>query len=206
MNNQSALGIIFRVPEYGKVKKRLALQIGADRALKIYTTMLFKTIENVSKLKDINIYGFYDGNVSALPDILNKFPLIPQKGDDLGERMFNAIKFLFEKGYKKAALIGSDSPDLPVSYVEDAFLQLNAHEVLIGPTIDGGYYLIGMKTPLDKIFKGIIWGSSSVLKDTISIANKEGIKYFLLPEWYDIDDVEGLKRWENKQLSDLSRP
>lgn len=191
---------MFRIPEYGKVKKRLAIQIGTDEAFKAYTAMLYGTIENLSKLTDIDIYGFYDGIVSTQQDILKKFQNMLQKGKDLGERMLNAVHQLFEMGYEKVVLIGADSPDLPIDYINDAFIKLDTYELVIGPTEDGGYYLIGMNKPLDIIFKNIQWGSSTVIKDTVSIAEKEGIEYFLLPQWYDIDDVEGLRKWQNSRL------
>lgn len=189
---------MFRVPEYGKVKKRLAAQIGDDNAFRAYTAMLYETIQNVSRLTDVDIYGFYDGTVSVQHNLLKIFQSIPQNGKDIGEKMFNALKWLFEKRYSKAALIGADSPDLPVEYIKDAFLKLSFYELVIGPANDGGYYLIGMNSPLDIIFEGIKWGSNSVMNDTIAIAEMEGINYFLLPKWYDIDDVEGLKRWRKK--------
>lgn len=201
MNNKPALGIVFRIPEYGKVKKRLAAQIGLDMALKTYAAMLYETIKNISKLTDIDIYGFYEGLASTHHDVFKKFQPIPQKGKDLGEKMLNAVQWLFEKGYNKVVLIGADSPDLPVYYIKDTFSKLNYYELVIGPAEDGGYYLIGMNMPLDVLFKGIKWGSNSVLKDTISIANNEGIRYFLLPQWYDIDDTKSLRKWKNQQLS-----
>ena len=197
---------MLRIPEYGKVKKRLAAQIGTENALSIYAAMLYETIENVSKLTDIDIYGFYEGLASAQYDILKKFQSMPQKGKDLGEKMLNAVQWLFEKGYRRIVLIGADSPDLPADYIKDAFLKLNTHELVIGPAADGGYYLIGMNGTLDIIFKGIKWGSSNVMQDTVSIAEKEGINYFLLPQWYDIDDIESLRQWKDQRFPDSCLP
>jgi hypothetical protein len=197
---------MFRIPEYGKVKKRLAAQIGDDRAFRAYVAMLYETIQNVSRLTDVDIYGFYEGAVSAQNNLLKMFQSIPQNGKDMGEKMFNASMWLFEKGYNKAVLIGSDSPDLPIEYIKDAFIKLDFYKLVIGPAKDGGYYLIGMNMPLDVIFKGIKWGSNSVLKDTISIAEDKGIGYFLLSQWYDIDDIESLKQWKNQQLRNSFLP
>lgn len=197
--NKSALGIMFRVPEYGKVKKRLAAQIGDEKALKAYSLMLSGTINNISSLKDTDIYGFYEGATASQQTVLKRFQSIPQQGKELGERMYNAIQWLFDKRYEKVALIGSDSPDLPSDYIKDAFLKLNSYELVIGPSEDGGYYLIGMTTPLDTIFKSIPWGTAGVLKGSILKAEKAGIRYFLLPQWYDIDDVKDLQRWNQGQ-------
>jgi len=232
MTKKSALGIFFKIPVLGKVKKRLASEIGEDEALKAYESMLKATTENVSRLRGIDLYGFYEGEITylnpTLPsdnppnpplekggttrnqegkggfekevilEFLKKIPLISQKGSDLGEKMYNAIKWLFSKGYKKISLIGSDSPDLPLTFIIDAFDKLDSYKLIIGPSEDGGYYLIGMNKLYDSIFKDIKWGHDSVLKDTISNANAAGISYFLLPEWYDIDDLNSLDRWRSK--------
>lgn len=197
MDKKSAIGIMFRIPEYGRIKKRLAVDVGADISLKAYTAMLYATVENISNLTDIDIYGFYEGTASQ-SDILKRLQAAPQKGKDLGERMFGAIMRLFEIGYSKVVLIGADSPDLPIEYIKEAFFRLDSYDLVIGPCRDGGYYLIGINRPFNAIFKGIQWGSSTVMKETISIAEKEGIEFFLLPQWYDIDDLEGLKRWKKR--------
>ena len=205
MPTKSALGIFFRIPTHGKVKKRLANEIGEDAALTAYESMLEATIENVSRLKGIDLYGFYEGGIippnppllkGGRGDYINKMPLILQKGNNLGERMYNAIQWLFDNGYQKVSLIGTDSPDLPLAFIKDAFQKLDSYKLVIGPSEDGGYYLIGMKNPFDMLFKNIEWGSDKVLKYTVSKAHSAGISYFLLPEWYDIDDLRSLSRWK----------
>jgi rSAM/selenodomain-associated transferase 1 len=219
---KSALGIFFRFPALGKVKKRLAYEIGEDAALKAYESMLDATIENVSKLKGIDIYGFYEGEITYLNfrlpsdnppipplekggkggfekewilELLKKLPLVAQKGGNLGKRMYKAIQWLFENGYQKVSLIGTDSPDLPLFFIKEAFQKLDSYELVIGPSEDGGYYLIGMKEPLEMVFKNIEWGSNTVLNDTILHAYTAKKSYFLLSEWYDIDDFNTLNRW-----------
>lgn len=224
MSNKSALGIFFRIPLYGKVKKRLAAEIGEDVAFKAYRSMLDATIENVLRIHGVDIYGFYEGEETSLNPSLppfnspltkggyreveeglrgfsGKIPLYSQQGVDLGERMSNAIKWLFNKGYEKVSLIGADSPDLPLSFITYALEKLDSYDLVIGPSEDGGYYLIGMNKPFDTIFKDINWGHDNVLKDTVSKAKAAGISYFLLPEWYDIDDLNSLNRWKLKNLA-----
>lgn len=201
MTVNNSLVIIFRTPEYGKVKKRLASETGDERAFSIYKKMLLTTIEKVLPLDNVDIYGFYDGKFPE--DIAlsyKKIILIPQKGKDLGEKLYNAASYLYEKGYRKIILIGSDSPDLPLEYISEAFLRLNSFDVIIGPSEDGGYYLIGMKKPLSFLFQNIPWGSPRVLEGTISILKKHNIPFSLLPEWYDIDNLETLKRY-NKAIA-----
>ncbi len=198
MKTECALGIFFRVPEYGKVKKRLAKDIGNEAALEEYRNMLNTTIERVSQLSQINIYGFYNGNPIYLTNIQKRLSLILQKGNDLGERMYNAISYLFKKGYKRISLIGVDSPNLPLSFIVDAFNLLKYFELVIGPSEDGGYYLIGVNKPFKILFyNNIKWGDSTVFKETLQIACKERISYHILPIWYDIDNLESLARWKN---------
>jgi rSAM/selenodomain-associated transferase 1 len=208
--NNSALGIIFRIPEFGKVKKRLAAQIGDSEALKAYASMLHITLERTSTLKDIDIYGFYRSE-SEVPQPkagaslkLNSLITLPQQGKNLDDIMLNAFEQLFNIGYHKVLLIGADSPDLPLHYIREAISMLNFYDLGIGPTEDGGFYLIGSRKPLsNQIFQGIDWGSSTVLKDTLNNVQKLKINYFLLNTWYDIDDKEGLDRWKNKLTKSL---
>lgn len=200
MRTNNSLGIIFRSPA-GKVKKRLAFEIGPERALAVYREMLLKTIKKVLSLNDLDIYGFYDGEFpEALALRYKKLVLINQQGKDLGEKMYNAVTYLYENHYNKIVLIGADSPDLPVEYISEAFSRLDSSDVVIGPSEDGGYYLIGMKRPEDYLFKDIPWGSPRVLEGTINILKKQKIPYSLLPEWYDIDNLETLNRY-NKAIS-----
>ncbi|MBI4684202.1 MAG: TIGR04282 family arsenosugar biosynthesis glycosyltransferase [Nitrospirae bacterium] len=195
MNNRSALGIFFRIPEYGKVKTRLAKEIGKHAALNEYKLMLCSTVYGFFKLNNIDFYGFYEGTIPK-PDFLKILTCLPQKGSNLGDRMLNAFEWLFRKGYKKTVITGSDIPDLPLDFLREAFKQLDFSDLTIGPSEDGGYYLIGMKKPVNTIFENITWGSDSVLDETVSIADREGIRYSLLPRWYDIDDFAALKRWK----------
>lgn len=210
MTGKSALGIFFRIPMYGKVKKRLAAEIGEEAALKAYKSMLNVTIDNVSRLQDTDIFGFYEGERTSLNITLSSFrtdgqkgfpekiSLIPQRGKNLGGRMYNAIQCLFAKGYEHVSLIGVDSPDLPLSFIVDAFKRLEFYELVIGPSEDGGYYLIGITKPIKILFTNIHWGSSNVLNETISRAEDSRISYFLLPGWYDIDNLNNLHRWKRK--------
>ena len=227
MTNKSSLGIFFRIPAPGKVKKRLAAEIGENEACKAYEYMLHETIKSVSRLRGIDLYGFYEGektssNPSLSPSVspltkgeyrgieeelgglMGQIPLYSQKGVNLGERMCNAVKWFFHKGYEKVSLVGTDSPDLPFSFLEDAFQKLDSHNLVIGPSEDGGYYLIGMNKPHEVIFEGIQWGHESVLRDTICRAKAAGISYFLLSEWYDIDDLDGFNRWRCRNLKSLA--
>lgn len=196
MSNDSALGIMFRIPEHGKVKKRLAAQIGHDEALKAYASMLYETITNVSRLKGVDIYGFYEGKVSQQTNVLEIFDVLAQHGKDIGEKMLNAVNQLLKMGYNKVILIGSDSPDVPLKIIYEAFDKLDHHDIVVGPSEDGGYYLIGMKRLLPAVFKDISWGTSDVMSSTLENIKKAKLSVSLLSQWYDIDNLTSLNRWK----------
>ena len=129
-----------------------------------------------------------------------EYRYLPQRGRDLGERMKNGFLDTFTRGFEKVVLIGSDIPDLPLSFVEEAFTSLSEMDAVIGPSFDGGYYLIGFTKGafLPRVFEGIAWGTEKVFKSTIQILTDEKRKLYVLPRWRDIDTIEDLK--------DLSTP
>jgi rSAM/selenodomain-associated transferase 1 len=119
--------------------------------------------------------------------------LVKQEGNDLGERIQNGFAWGFSHGFKRVVIMGSDSPTLPTSFIEEAFHRLQSEPVVLGPALDGGYYLIGMTPPIPDIFQEIPWGSCRVLSETKKRLNR----FYLLPYWYDIDypkDITFLKR------------
>ncbi|TAN41971.1 MAG: glycosyltransferase [Nitrospirae bacterium] len=193
---RAALGVFFRTPEMGRCKSRLAVALGEEKAFDVYKAMLSATFNNLGNLRGIDVFGFYDG---LKPFGLPPNPIIeffPQQGETLGERMHKALKLMLGFKYYKAALIGSDIPDLPVQYIHDAFDHLDLNDLVLGPAEDGGYYLIGMKRPLGFLFDDMEWGDDRVLGETIKRAEKHNISYALLPQWHDIDDLEGLGQWK----------
>lgn len=122
------------------------------------------------------------------------FDLIEQKGRTLGDRIHNAFVYAHRSNSKRTVIIGTDSPTLPPRIIEKAFKVLSRKEIVIGPSVDGGYYLIGMKEPCAEIFKRVRWSSASVLKKTLANVKSLGKTTALLEEWYDVDDREGLER------------
>jgi glycosyltransferase A (GT-A) superfamily protein (DUF2064 family) len=111
--------------------------------------------------------------------------------------MLNAFIYVFNSGYKKAVLIGSDLPGLPAAFVENAFLALDTADAVIGRSTDGGYYLIGFRkeTCSPDYFKGITWSTSSVYQRTIKKFSRSKKSLYMLPEWIDIDDHNDLKKF-----------
>jgi rSAM/selenodomain-associated transferase 1 len=125
----------------------------------------------------------------------NCYSYWPQRGHDLGERMKNSFIDAWHEGYTYTVTIGSDIPDLPRSFIEDAFIKLQTHDAVIGPAIDGGYYLIGFRrdTFFPGVFEGITWGTETVYEKTLNKLAMSGLSVGLLPEWYDVDTPDDLR-------------
>jgi rSAM/selenodomain-associated transferase 1 len=120
---------------------------------------------------------------------------MPQSGASLGERMEKAFAAMFSEEVAQAVLIGSDSPDLDTSIIDEAFEGLATNDLVVGPAIDGGYYLIGFNAGsfLSKIFHGIPWGTNQVFDSTADLITKSNLSMHTLPKWQDIDTYDDLK-------------
>lgn len=189
--SKKALLIFTRNPELGKVKTRLAKSVGDESALEIYKFLLKHTVE-ITKNLNVDKFVFYSENIHR-EDIWDSdiFRKKLQSGNDLGEKMANAFSEIFEMGYEKAIIIGSDMFDLDKKDLETAFEALQTNQYVIGPATDGGYYLLGMKEENTAIFKNKDWGTNSVLKATLADLKDE--KYILLEERNDVDYYEDIK-------------
>jgi len=187
---KNLLLIFTRNPELGKVKTRLAKDLGDKNALEIYKTLLNHTKDVVSQVDCTRRVG-YSVNVRD-NDIWETtvFEKFKQEGEDLGVRMYNAFKQGFLDGYKNVIIIGSDLYDLQPKHINQAFTALDNNDTVIGPAQDGGYYLLGMNTLIKDVFFNKNWGNDSVYKDTIS--NLETKKIHTLETLNDIDFASDL--------------
>lgn len=190
--------IVFaKEPEKGRVKTRLREHLSEEQCFKLYKAFLRDTLESVKTLEHIDkvlAYDFTTNEPGYLKKIGRPFTFYKQRGKNLGEKMHNAFKFARKTNSEKAIIIGSDSPNLPVNYVKEAFRRLDNNDIVLGPSRDGGYYLVGLKNPCLTIFRGVKWSSETVLKDTIKNAGRLNKKIAILRKWYDIDDSAGLAR------------
>ena len=171
------------------VKTRLKTSIGKNKSIWVYNQILKKTVLVLKNIKtDIAVFH-YNSIISKNPfKNFSKWNKI-QIGKNLGEKISNAFNWGFEKGYKKIIIIGSDLWDLNEEIINKGFLELNENKVVIGPSIDGGYYLLGLNKKMPKIFEGIKWGTQSVLAETLKLLEHEP---YILPELNDIDTFEDL--------------
>ena len=182
---QKSLLVVFaRTPVFGKVKNRLAIKLGKAKALEIHLRLVEHTLAVVN-----NSGCSYKVYLSEGSNVKQAFSYELQSGIDLGERMNKALQTEFETN-TKVCLIGSDCLALTVTHITNAFKQLDAADVVIGPAIDGGYYLIGMKKPQPQLFSKISWGSSTVLENTLQICAGSGLVVHQLDLLNDIDQPE----------------
>lgn len=186
--------IFIKNPELGKVKTRLAKSIGDEKALQVYRELLKKTI-SVAEKTEARRQVWYSSFIDYEDEIDTQFfEKYLQSGSNLGERMKNSFRQVFEEGIGKAVIIGSDCPELNEWMIKNAFDGLNENDMVIGPSEDGGYYLLGMNRFFKTLFEDIEWSTESVLESTIQKAKINGLKVFQLPILNDIDNIEDLKK------------
>ncbi len=203
---KKALIVFVKAPVRGNVKTRMHPHLSSDRILQIYRSFVKETISKCAALRGVDRFiGCYPSKEDAfLKKLAGTYGLksFDQKGRDLGEKMLNAFKDYFKKGYSEVIIIGSDSPSLPADYIKKAFLELRKNDFILGPCCDGGLYLVGAKNRIrPELFRNIPWDSTSVMNETLNRMLKKlissNINYTLLPFWYDVDTVEDLNFYRN---------
>ena len=189
--NKNLIIVFVRNPELGKVKTRLSKTIGDSAALKIYMSLLNHT-ESVLNLITADKVVYYSEGIqfNDLWSALHYQKKL-QRGSDLGARMEHAFETAFQDLYEKVVIVGSDLYDLSPTHIENAFEALENHDLVIGPSLDGGYYLLGMKELHSAVFKNKLWGTDAVLKSTLKDLKQQNVK--LLEVLNDIDTYEDLK-------------
>jgi len=189
----TALVIFVRNPISGKVKTRLAKDIGDERALEIYLQLLHHTLE-ITRSLSFRKFIYYADEVSdydlwSVPGYTKRI----QNGNDLGERMLNSFKELFDQGFTRIILIGSDCLQLKTNTLEQAVTLLDSNTSVIGPASDGGYYLLGLNKLFPDLFVNKPWSTDQVFAKTVDDFINNGISYALLEELSDIDDATDLE-------------
>jgi len=190
-----ALILFAKDPVEGQVKTRLSPLLDAPTILSLYRHFLRDSIDKVNSVAEADRFiGIAsDPKTDYFDEVSHNHPirLFVQKGGNLGERMRQAFEDRLKEGYERVVIIGSDSPTLPIAYIEQA-LQ-SEKEVVIGPSTDGGYYLVGMQGKVTDIFEGVAWGTDRVLSETLEVLKDQRTEAELLPVWYDVDLPEDLR-------------
>ena len=193
--------IFVKNPELGKAKTRLAAGIGKEAALHVYKRLLERTKEISSGLSSDKVvfYNDFIDYQDLWPNDIYQKAL--QIAGDLGQKMEAAFRWAFEMGYQKVCIIGSDCYDLTTEILETAFEKLENHNAVIGPSVDGGYYLLGMTQLNSSVFKNKDWSTSSVFDSTIESFNSQNLNYFQLETLNDIDTKEDLGDWASDLIN-----
>lgn len=198
---RDALLVFSRYPRLGKVKTRLLSILTPVDCLQLHHALLLDTLDRTADL-DIDRYLFLaDCSDDEMHQFSHKYDLSEaihlhhQRGKDLGERMWNAYQEV-SKTSARVVFLGSDTPSLPLSHIEEAQAKLAYFRVVIGPVEDGGYYLLALSEPRIELFQDIDWGTACVLEQTLTKLAAD--EYFLLPHWYDVDTASDLRRLEQE--------
>ncbi|WP_375580996.1 TIGR04282 family arsenosugar biosynthesis glycosyltransferase [Marivirga tractuosa] len=205
MNKKRLLIIFVKNPELGKCKTRLAATIGDEKALNFYRNMLKRTkdvAEKVDADKAIYYSSFIDDN-DFWSSESSFYKQLQNQNPDLGIKMQSAFEEAIDKGYESVCIIGSDCYALGEKVIEQAFKSLESKDAVLGPSNDGGYYLLGMNKLHQELFKNKEWSTESVAPDTIQDFNKLNLQYFLLEELTDIDNEEDLRTIPEEIIIDL---
>ena len=191
--------LFLKFPQKGKVKTRLAKDLGDSITLKLYRCFIRDMLEKLRRLPySLHLFAVPPEKIPALRRWLGKtgpFSLHPQEGCSLGERMKHAFEKMFQAGYESCIITGSDLPDLPLSVPAEAFGALKTHEAVIAPTPDGGYYILGFQRRhfCKAVFENIKWSTELVFQQTMTVFKQKKIRVKILREWQDVDDFNDLE-------------
>lgn len=196
--------VFVKYPTPGRVKTRLAKELGDERAAELYKRFVVDILDTLGDL-DVRLKILF-----SPPDAEQEFRLwlgdeytyAAQDGEDLGQRMKNSLGEALADGFARAIVMGSDSPDVPGDYVMEAFSSLDSSDAVIGPCSDGGYYLIGFSKEsfLPEAFEDIDWSTPEVLEQTVGKLEAHGRKIHLLGQWYDVDTLADLEALTRRKL------
>lgn len=194
----NALAVLAKAPVAGEVKTRLLPALSAEEAAELCRALLIDQLEHLQGLAVADLYvAFTPDEAGSLMKQLvpGGFHLFSQQGDDLGERMKRVFEHLGGLGHEQMVLIGSDLPAVPFRFFEDAYayLQGSGKRVVLGPSRDGGYYLVGLNQPVSELFEAMTWSHGQVLAQTLERLASLEVDTLLLPSWFDVDTPDDLR-------------
>ena len=193
---ENTLLVVAKQPAPGQTKTRLCPPLSHTQASDLYDCFLRDTLEIMRKVPGVQRVIAYlsESGHGYFQDLAPDMKLIQQTGASLGERLDHLLTESLASHSAKAVVMDSDSPTLPPDYLAMAFDVLDRVDVVLGPTEDGGYYLIGMKKPHPRLLREVQMSTPNVLRDTLELAKTTGTSVSLLPVWYDVDTAGELER------------
>jgi uncharacterized protein len=206
-----AVAVMAKMPGAIPVKSRLHAALGSDVATELYRCFLLDRLNEVAELSGVTpVLAFTPAEARQTAAALapSVFQLVAQSGDGLGARLVTLFAGLLGKGHRGAVVMDSDSPTLPMGYVCEALTALEAEstDVVLGPSDDGGYYLVGLRAPAPSLFEGIPWSTERVLTATRDASQALGLRVHLLPAWFDVDTEADLSRLRRSLEGGHGRP
>jgi len=199
---QEAVVLMAKTPVAGRVKTRLSPPLDPREAARLYACMLADTAAEISALPRVRRYLFLDppGSVGSLAGPpFSAFEPFPQRGRDLGDRMLDAAATAFRRGARRVVIVGADCPSLSAGTVRRSFRELSSGASFVfGPSTDGGYYLVGLSAPDERLFRGFRWGTGEVLRSTAARCRILSAPFSFLPPGGDVDtgeDLLALREW-----------
>lgn len=193
----TCLGLFAKYWHPGQVKTRLAAGVGPERAAAIYCQFVHALLARLETHAEDRLLAFTpEQHAVDFGTILSDhWRLLPQAEGDLGQRMEDFFARRFAEGYQRVVLLGTDSPNLPLEIVDRALAELKTHQVVLGPTEDGGYYLVGAQGPnVPPIFSDIPWSTPQVWDETVQSLQSAGTTFHTLRDWYDVDNMADYQR------------
>lgn len=189
---RKVLGLFSKCPAPGQVKTRLAACTSPEWAAAVAEACLLDTVGRLAGIdaERLLVYTPADSRPYFNLFTAGRFALVPQADGDLGERMKAFLVGQLARGAQRIVIVGADSPTLPTAFIEDAFQQLENHNMVLGPATDGGYYLIGCGCRVPPVFENVTWGSSRVLAETVGMLRNSSVSLATLPPWYDVDTLD----------------
>jgi uncharacterized protein len=213
--DRTAVVVFAKAPIPGQVKTRLCPPLTPDEAATLHGSFILDTLER-TKAAVAKLRLSFDRYLACAPSSTLVFfqimeerqgvTLIDQVGEDLGARMGHTVESLLAKGYQRVIIIGTDIPSLPLDHYKQALTLLDSHDLVLGPALDGGYYLIGLKRLVPELFTGIPWSTELVLAATQAIAAKLGLTTALLPAWRDVDTIADVQALIDASALDAKKP
>ncbi len=191
---KQTLLVVAKRPAPGQTKTRLCPPLTPNQAASLYDCFLRDTLDTMRQVPDAQCVIGYLPEAAAdyFSQLAPDMGLAFQSGDSLGERLDHLLTEALTNGSHKAVIMDSDSPTLPAAYLSQAFDLLDEVDVVLGPTRDGGYYLIGLKQPQPHLLRQVQMSTPHVLSDTLALAESTGLTVSLLPAWYDVDTIADL--------------
>ncbi|MBI5800511.1 MAG: TIGR04282 family arsenosugar biosynthesis glycosyltransferase [Verrucomicrobia bacterium] len=201
----SRLVVFLKAPRPGSVKTRLAETLGADAACAAYRQLVEALLANLAPLQAVELcFAPADASAEINPWLRTDWSACPQSEGDLGERLHAAFTEHFLSDAEHVVIIGSDCPAVTPTDISDAWLALDGHDVVLGPALDGGYWLIGLRAPQPNLFTGMPWSTDAVFGETTRRARESGLRIATLRELSDVDTVADWERWVKRAVREIN--